>query len=116
MTIRRFETTSRFSRAVSYNGMVFLAGQTANDYGADIAIQTREVLDKIDALLAGAGTDKSRILKADIWLRHVEQDFAAMTKVWEAWSPPGTAPARSVMEAPMLEPKALVEIVIVAAA
>lgn len=95
---------------------MFLAGQTAKDYGADVSTQTQQVLDKIDALLAEAGTDKSRILKADIWLRHVEKDFAAMTEVWEAWSPPGTAPARSVMEARMLEPKALVEIVIVAAA
>lgn len=116
MTIQRFETTPRYSRAVSYNGIVFLAGQTAKDYGADIKVQTRQVLDKIDALLAGAGTDKGRILKADIWLRHVERDFAAMTEIWEAWSPPGTAPARSVMEARMLEPRALVEIVIVAAA
>ncbi len=115
MPIQRYETTPRYSRAVAYNGMVFLAGQTANDYGANIKAQTRQVLDKIDVLLAQAGTDKSRILKTDVWLRHVEKDFAAMTEVWEAWSPPGTAPARSVMEAKLLAPNALVEIVIVAA-
>jgi enamine deaminase RidA (YjgF/YER057c/UK114 family) len=114
MTIKRYETTPRFSRVVTHNGVVYVAGQTADDYSADIAAQTRQVLEKIDALLARAGSDKSRILRADIWLSDAK-DFAAMTQVWEAWSPPGAAPARSVMEAKMLSTDALVEIVVTAA-
>jgi len=114
--IKRFETTARYSRAVSFNGMVFFAGQTATDYSVGIAEQARHVLDRIDDLLAQAGTDKRRILKADVWPCDVRRDFEAMTAVWEAWSPPGSAPARSVMEAKILAPHTLVEIVITAAA
>jgi enamine deaminase RidA (YjgF/YER057c/UK114 family) len=113
--IRRFQTTPRFSRSVVHNGVVYLAGQTASDCSLGVADQTRQVLDKIDALLVQAGSDKSRILRADVWLSEVERDFAAMTAVWEAWSPPGCAPARSVMQAQLLSPGALVEIVVTAA-
>lgn len=115
MTIRRIHPGPRMSQAVVCNGMVFLAGQVAEDTTQDVTGQTRQVLAAIDRLLAEAGSDKSRLLSAQIFLADMA-DFAAMNKVWEAWVVPGQTPARATVEAAMASPKYLVEIVITAAA
>lgn len=114
MTIKRLHVGPRLSQAVICNGMVFLAGQVAEDTTEDVAGQTRQVLAAIDRLLAEAGSDKSRLLSAQIFLADMA-DFPAMNKVWEAWVVPGQTPARATVEAAMASPKYLVEIVVTAA-
>ena len=115
MTIQRLETTERMSAAVSFANLVFLAGQVPDDRGEDAAGQTRQVLAKIDRLLASAGSDRSRILSAQIWLKDIDADFAAMNAVWCAWLPAGCAPARATVEARLASPNVLVEILVIAA-
>ncbi len=115
MTIERFHAGPRMSQAVACNGMVFLAGQVADDTGLDVAGQTRQVLAAIDRLLAEAGSDKSRLLSAQIFLADMA-DFAAMNTVWEAWVVPGQTPARATVQAAMAKPDYRVEIVVTAAA
>jgi enamine deaminase RidA (YjgF/YER057c/UK114 family) len=102
------------SQAVVSNGMVFLAGQVAGDTSQDVGGQTRQVLAAIDRLLAEAGSDKSRLLSAQIFLADMA-DFAAMNKVWEAWVVPGQTPARATVQAAMAAPDYRVEIVVTAA-
>lgn len=115
MTIKRIEPGPRMSEAVVYNGMVFIAGQVADDTTQDITGQTRQVLAQIDAILERAGSDKSRLLRTEIYLPDIG-DFAAMNKVWEAWVTPGQTPARATVEAKLASPKYKVEIVVLAAA
>jgi enamine deaminase RidA (YjgF/YER057c/UK114 family) len=113
--IERIETTPRMSKIVKHSGTVYLCGQTA--VGASprsIEAQTRETLSRVDALLAKAGTDRTRILTALIHLRDIA-DFAAMNEVWEAWLPPNTAPARTTVEAKLAAPDLLFEVTITAA-
>jgi enamine deaminase RidA (YjgF/YER057c/UK114 family) len=114
MTIRRIQPGPRMSQAVVCNGMVFLAGQVAEDATQDVSGQTKQVLASIDRLLAEAGSDKSRLLSTQIFLSDMA-DFAAMNKVWEAWVVPGQTPARATVEAAMARPGYLVEIVVVSA-
>lgn len=114
MAIKRFHPGPRMSQAVVCNGMVFLAGQVADDASQDVTGQTRQVLAAIDRQLAEAGSDKSRLLSAQIFLADMA-DFAAMNKVWEAWVVPGQTPARATVEAAMARPDYLVEIVVTAA-
>ncbi len=114
MTIKRLHVGPRMSEAVICNGMVFLAGQVADDAKQDAAGQTKQVLAAIDKLLADAGTDKSRLLSASIYLSDMA-DFAAMNSVWDAWVSPGNTPARATVEAQLARPGWLVEIVVVAA-
>ena len=102
------------SEAVIHNGMVFLAGQVADDAQQDIAGQTGQVLAAIDRLLAEAGTDKSRILTATIYLTDMA-DFPAMNAVWDTWVSPGNTPARATIEAQLARPGWLIEIVVTAA-
>jgi enamine deaminase RidA (YjgF/YER057c/UK114 family) len=114
--IDRRHTNARMSKIVSHAGFVFLCGQTSGGTNiSDIAGQTREVLKRIDTLLAEAETDKSRLLSATIYLRDVS-DFDAMNKEWEAWMPNGVAPARTTVEARLGDPSLLVEITVLAAA
>ena len=113
--IVRVGVDKRSSRAVIYNHTVYLSGMTADDYSADIEAQTRQVLAKIDRHLATAGTDKSRVLSAQIWLRDIEQNFAKMNEVWNAWTAPGAAPARATAECHMASRDILVEILVIAA-
>lgn len=113
-TIKRFHTGPRMSQAVVVNGMVFLAGQVADDASADIAGQARQVLAAIDKLLAEAGTDKSRLLTAMIFLADMA-DFAAMNAAWDAWVSPGNSPARATVEANLARPGWKIEIVVTAA-
>lgn len=113
--IRRHATTSRRSSAVVYNGMVFVGGQTAEDRTLDIRGQTRQVLAKIDKLLAEAGTNKSRLLSAQIWLKDITHDFAGMNEIWDAWTAPGNAPTRATVQCTLGLPEILIEVIVTAA-
>jgi enamine deaminase RidA (YjgF/YER057c/UK114 family) len=109
--VTRIETNSRLSRAVIHNGFVFLAGVTADECSEDIKGQTRQVLAKIDLYLAKAGTDKSRLLSAQIWLKDIARDFDRMNDLWDAWTAPDASPTRATAQCEMAEPDILVEIV-----
>lgn len=112
--IQRFEVGPRMSELAVHNGVAYLAGQVAEDASADIRGQTAQVLAQIDALLAMAGSDKSRILRAQIFLADLT-DFAAMNEVWEKWVVPGQTPPRATVQAALANPDWKVEIVITAA-
>jgi enamine deaminase RidA (YjgF/YER057c/UK114 family) len=101
------------SQAVIANGFVFLAGQIAENPVPSVTDQTRDILAKIDALLAEAGSDKKQIVSATIWLADIST-FAAMNEAWDAWVPQGHAPARATVEAKLAAPQFLVEIGITA--
>lgn len=113
--IKRIETSNRLSRAVVYNGVAHLAGQTAVDRTQDIRVQTRDVLERIEARLAQVGTDKSRLLTALIMLKNITDDFSGMNEIWDAWTAPGAAPTRASLEANLASPDVLVEIIVTAA-
>ncbi|MDI2131613.1 RidA family protein [Yinghuangia seranimata] len=112
--IERIETNARMSQAVVHNGTVYLAGVVAADLTQGVGAQTKEVLAGVDRLLALAGSDKTRILRAEIYLADIK-DFADMNAEWDAWVPAGAAPARATVQAPLYTPEALVEIVVTAA-
>jgi enamine deaminase RidA (YjgF/YER057c/UK114 family) len=112
--IQRFDVGPRLSEMVVHNGTVYLAGQVPDTEDADITTQTREVLAAIDALLARAGSDKAKILRAQIFLADLA-DFPGMNAVWETWVPPGQAPARATVQAKLARPGWRVEIVVTAA-
>lgn len=104
-------------QVVKHNGTVYLAGQVArNSPDGDVATQTQEILDTIDTLLAEAGTDKTKLLQAQIWLTDIKTQFSAMNEVWNAWVDEATAPARACVEAQLAAPQYKVEIMVVAAA
>ena len=111
--IKRIETGNRMSMAVVHNGTVYLAGQVGKP-GESVTDQTREVLAQVDRRLAEAGTDKTRILSAQIWLADMA-DFAEMNAVWDAWVPQGHTPARATGEAKLATPDYKVEVIVVAA-
>ncbi len=113
-TLQRFDVGARLSEMAVHNGTVYLAGQVPEDQTSDIETQTRQVLGAIDKLLARAGTDKSKILMAQIFLVDLA-DFPGMNAVWDAWVVPGQTPARATVEAKMNDPKMKVEIMVVAA-
>ena len=113
MTVRRIEPGPRMSQAVVHGGLVYLAGQVGAP-GAGVAEQTRAVLAQVDRLLAEAGTDKSRILAATIWLADIA-DFAEMNLVWDAWVDPANPPARATGESRLAAPEFKVEIIVTAA-
>lgn len=112
--ITRIDTGPRMSQAVIHNGVAYLAGQVGAE-GASAADQTTAILDQIDALLAKAGTDKTRLLSAQIWCADMAADFAAMNAVWDAWVAPGHAPARWTGEAALATPGYKIEIIVTAA-
>lgn len=116
MTIERIETGPRMSQAVVHGDTVYLAGQVAHEdvAGESVTEQTRSVLAQIDALLAAAGSDKSKLLSATIYLTDIAT-FSEMNAVWEAWVVPGSTPARATVEARLAAPQYHVEIVVVAA-
>ena len=111
--ITRLHSGPRMSQAVIHNGIAYLAGQVAEE-GASVTLQTQAVLAKIDALLQEAGTDKTGILTAQIWVADIA-DFAEMNAAWDAWVAPSHAPARWTGEAKLATPGYLVEIIITAA-
>lgn len=115
MSIKRLESGKRMSEAVIFNDVVNLAGQVPSDSSLDIGGQTRQVLAAIDALLAQAGTDKSKLLTAQIFLADIA-DFQGMNAEWDAWVSPGNAPTRATVQALLANPKLKVEIVVTAAA
>ncbi|QMV63312.1 enamine deaminase RidA (YjgF/YER057c/UK114 family) [Ectopseudomonas oleovorans] len=115
MSIQRIDSNPRLSGAVIHGGLVYLSGQVPTDRSLDCAGQTREVLAKIDDLLARAGTDKTRLLSAQIWLKDIATDFSAMNEVWAAWLPQNSAPARATLQAPLASEDVLVEIMLTAA-
>ena len=115
MTIKRLETGPRMSQAVVHGDTVYLAGQVAQRAaGKSVTDQTRDILETIDKLLASAGSDKSKLLSAQIFLTDIST-FNEMNKVWEAWVSPGNTPARATVEAKLAAPQYTVEIMIVAA-
>ena len=114
MSITRHHGNQRMSQIVIHGDTIYLAGQVAADAGADITVQTQQVLEKVDKLLAEAGSDNSKILSAQIWIASMGH-FAAMNAVWDAWVPEGHAPARACIEARLASPDLLVEVGIVAA-
>jgi enamine deaminase RidA (YjgF/YER057c/UK114 family) len=114
MDIKRLHVGPRLSDAAIHNGVVYLAGQIADDTTQNIEGQTREVLAHVDRLLAEAGSDRSRILMCQIFLADIK-DFAAMNAVWDAWAPPGNTPPRATVQAMLARPELLVEVVVTAA-
>lgn len=111
--IKRIECGPRMSMAVVHNGVAYLAGQVGKP-GESVTEQTREVLAQVDRVLAEVGTDKTRILSAQIWLADMG-DFAEMNAVWDAWVPQGHCPARATGEAKLATPDYKVEIIVIAA-
>jgi enamine deaminase RidA (YjgF/YER057c/UK114 family) len=113
-TITRIEAGPRMSKAVVHGDTVYLAGIVADDNSQDVTGQTRQILAEIDRLLALAGTDKSKLLRANIWLSDIAT-FGQMNAVWDAWVSPGNTPARATVEAALATPDYKVEIMVVAA-
>jgi len=116
MGITRYHTGDRMSQVVVHGNTVYTAGQVAhNAAGASVAEQTKDILASLDALLAEAGTDKSKLLTVTIWLNSMD-DFDEMNAVWDAWVAPGNTPCRACVESPRLaSPKYTVEIMATAA-
>ncbi|MBM7063298.1 RidA family protein [Pseudomonas sp. UL073] len=116
MAIQRLHIETRYSEAAIHNGTVYLAGQLADDLTGDIRQQTRETLANIDRMLAEAGSDKSRILSATIYLKDIATHYDGLNAEWDAWVAAGNAPPRACVEARLYKPEVLVEICIIAAA
>ncbi len=115
MTIQRFETGPRMSKAVVHGDTVYLAGLVADEpKGKSVTEQTKSILAQIDGFLAKAGTDKSKILTASIWITDMTT-FAEMNAVWDSWVSPGNTPARATVEARLATPDYKVEIMVTAA-
>ena len=118
MDIRRIELTQppgpRMSRCVVRGDTVYLAGLTASDTSQDIKGQTKQILDKIDTYLAQAGTGKSNLLVANLWIKDMAL-FADMNTVWNAWVDSENPPARACVKADLARPEVLVEIMVTAA-
>jgi len=112
--IRRIDQNHRRSRAVVHGGTVYTAGQVPSDMSLDVTGQGQQVLDKIDALLAEAGTDKSKVLSAQVWLK-TRDDLAAFNALWDAWVVPDHTPARICGYVPMNNPDCRIEIQVIAA-
>jgi enamine deaminase RidA (YjgF/YER057c/UK114 family) len=113
-SVERFDIGARLSEMAVYNGVAYLAGQVPADASADITGQTAQVLDAIDKLLERAGTDKTRILRAQIFLAD-RADFPGMNVAWDAWVAEGHAPPRATVIAGLARPEWKVEIVVTAA-
>ncbi len=115
MSIKRLQVGPRMSQAVIHGDTVYLAGQVAQEApGGTVTEQTRNVLDRIDKLLAEAGTDKSKLLSATIWLADMTT-FDEMNAVWDAWVAPGNTPCRACVNAELAKPQYNVEIGVIAA-
>jgi len=114
MSVNRINAGPRMSSAVVHGNTVYLAGLTADDTKADVKGQTAQILAKIDKFLAEAGTDKSKILSANIWLTDIGT-WSQMNEVWDAWVAPCNTPARATVEAKLANPALRVEIMVQAA-
>ena len=115
MALKRIDAGKRMSMAVIHNGMAYLAGFVAEDNkGKSVLDQTKEILSAIDATLKKAGTNKSNIVKANIWLTDIST-FAQMNEAWDGWVTPGVTPARATVESKLAAPGYDVEIMVEAA-
>jgi enamine deaminase RidA (YjgF/YER057c/UK114 family) len=115
MTIQRFETGPRMSQVVVHGNTVYLAGVVAHkSAGESVTKQTQEVLSVIDSHLAKAGSDKSKLLTATIYITDMK-NFAEMNAVWDGWVSAGNTPARATVEAKLAAPQYGVEIMVIAA-
>lgn len=112
--IIRKDSNQRLSRIVIHGDTVYIAGVTSRA-GDDIVTQTRDVLSKIDTYLADAGTDKTRLLQVQIWLKDIDADFEGMNGVWGEWADKAHMPTRATCEARLAAPELLVEIIVTAA-
>lgn len=112
--IQRIDAGPRMSEATIHHNTVYCAGQVPETKGADIGTQTREVLEAIDALLAQAGSDKTRILQAQVVLADIG-DFPGMNAEWDRWVVPGQGPARATIEGRLADPGWRIEIIVTAA-
>jgi len=112
--LQRLHVAARYSEAAVFNGVVYLAGMVPESDASDIRSQTADVLRQIDLRLAEAGSDKTRILRTQIYLKDIT-DIAAMNEVWDAWVVPGSAPPRATVEAALADPNYRIEIVVTAA-
>ncbi len=113
-SIQRIGVVSRYSEAAVFNGVVYLAGMVPECAETDIRSQTADVLAQVDQRLKEAGSDKSRILRTQIYLSDI-RDMAAMNEVWDAWVVSGTAPPRATVQAALADPAWKIEIVVTAA-
>ncbi len=111
--ITRTEPNPILAKAVEHHGFVFLQGCTARDPSKDVKGQTQDILEQIDQLLETHGTDKTRLLQAQIWVTDIRLRDA-MNEAWTAWLPSGGAPARACVEAKLADPRLLVEIMVTA--
>ena len=114
MSLQRFDVGARLSEMAVYNGVAYLAGQVPVDASQDITGQTAQVLAAIDRLLARAGTDKSKILMAQIFIKDLAE-FPGLNAAWDAWVPAGHTPPRATVQAHLAKPEWKVEIVVTAA-
>jgi enamine deaminase RidA (YjgF/YER057c/UK114 family) len=114
MSIKRHQANKLFSAAVEHGGVVYVAGQVADDLAQGVKGQTEQVLRKIDALLVAAGTGKSRILSANVWVTDI-RNREEMNAAWTAWADPANLPARATVEAKLADPRMLVEIMVTCA-
>jgi enamine deaminase RidA (YjgF/YER057c/UK114 family) len=112
--IQRLHVAARYSEAAIFNGVVYLAGMVPECEATDIRSQTADVLHQIDLRLAEAGSDKTRILRTQIYLSDIA-DIAAMNEVWDAWVVAGSAPPRATVQAALANPAYLIEVVVTAA-
>ncbi|GAA6140425.1 RidA family protein [Hydrogenophaga sp. 5NK40-0174] len=112
--IQRIGMAARYSEAAVFNGVVYLAGMVPERGDHDIRGQTEDVLAQVEARLLEAGSDKSRILRAQIFLADIA-DIGAMNEVWDAWVVPGTAPPRATVESRLADADWRIEIVVTAA-
>ena len=110
----RHHVGPRMSQAVEHNDVVYLAGQVGDDQKADVATQTKQILAKIDKLLAECGSDKSKLLWAQLWVTDM-RNFAAMNEVWDAWIDPANPPVRAGLCSALAAPDWKVEIMVMAA-
>jgi enamine deaminase RidA (YjgF/YER057c/UK114 family) len=115
MSIERVDVGARMSQMVIHGPTVYLAGQVArNAGGQSVEAQTKDIVQIIDGLLAQAGSDKSKLLSATIWLADIKT-FDEMNRVWDAWVAPGNTPCRACVESKLAAPQYTVEILVVAA-
>ena len=110
--IIRTEANAIMSKVVEYHGFVFTQGMVARDLSLDVEGQTRDILEQLDSVLEEHGTDSSRLLQAQIWLKDIN-DRAAFNTLWQAWLPEGEAPARACVQAVLADPRMLVEVMLI---
>jgi enamine deaminase RidA (YjgF/YER057c/UK114 family) len=113
MSIKRHDSSAILSQAVEHGDTVYLAGIVAKDLNKDIKGQTKEILDEIDRLLAKCGSSKSKVMQCHIWVTDI-RNRAPMNEVWTEWVDKNNLPARACVEVKLADPKALVEIMVIA--